>query len=281
MTAARANVVTNQPRRSSVPSPSSSEVEAKSRFVLALNKGVDLLLDLGHGRERASTELLTAIGSSPDESEIFQTMESFGISWKDAAKVATVSAAFRMAQTTKGGSVAAVDELTSRLNLANITRKGTASRSPSPSPSVTSSRSAPRSTKMIEVAKNDMADSQSRSSAATKKGQRSIRVKPHHHQQGKGRKRILAEKMLENSKVGVMLEEPKNNAADFHMKEKIAKLSKSEGKKPKSLTRAKSPDGLGVRGKRTAALHAEESNSNKRTKTHAAQTHTEESIATI
>lgn len=70
MTAARANVVTNQPRRSSLPSPSSSEVEAKSRFVLALNKGVDLLLDLGHGRERASTELLTAIGSSPDESEV-------------------------------------------------------------------------------------------------------------------------------------------------------------------------------------------------------------------
>lgn len=206
-------------------------------------------------------------------------MESFGISLEDATKVMTVSTAFRKAQTIKGGSaVAAVDELTSRLNLANISRKGVSSRSSSPSPSVTSTHSAPSTAKM--TAKNESADSsQTRPSAVAKKGQRPTRAKSHQHQQGKGRKRALAEKTPENSKANVMLEEPKDKAAaaaDFQVKEKLAKLSKAEGKKPKSSVRAKSPEGLGVRGKRVAALHVEEVHSNKRPRTH-----TEESIPTI
>lgn len=52
--------------------PSDTEEEAKRRFNLALSKGVKSLLDKGHGRDRASTELLNEIsnGCSPDEEEV-------------------------------------------------------------------------------------------------------------------------------------------------------------------------------------------------------------------
>lgn len=57
--------------RPSAP-PSATEEEAKTRFVSALGRGVDTLLGLGHGRERASAELLREIsdGCTPDEDEV-------------------------------------------------------------------------------------------------------------------------------------------------------------------------------------------------------------------
>lgn len=199
------------PRRST--RTSASEAEAKTRFVSALNKGVDTLLDRCHGRERASAELLTEIadGCSPDEDEIFRTMELFGISLEDATKVMTVSAAFRKAQTSKGGSaVAAIDALTSRLNLADISRRSESARSPS----VASTHSTPNTVKMTELVRTESVDSsQTRPSAVAKKGQRPTRAKSHQHHQGRGRKRALAEKTPENSKENVMIEEPKNKAA--------------------------------------------------------------------
>jgi hypothetical protein len=52
--------------------PSATEAEAKTRFVSALSKGVHTLLERGHGRERASAELLNEIadGCAPDEEEV-------------------------------------------------------------------------------------------------------------------------------------------------------------------------------------------------------------------
>ena len=60
-----------QTPRKFVP-PSATEEEAKNRFVSAITKGVGTLLDRGHGRERASAELLSEIadGCSPDEDEV-------------------------------------------------------------------------------------------------------------------------------------------------------------------------------------------------------------------
>lgn len=57
--------------RKSLP-PSATEEEAKSRFVTALTEGIDVAQKRGHGRERASAELLTEIadGCSPDEDEV-------------------------------------------------------------------------------------------------------------------------------------------------------------------------------------------------------------------
>mmetsp|Transcript_27310 Transcript_27310/g.51602 ORF Transcript_27310/g.51602 Transcript_27310/m.51602 type:complete len:93 (-) Transcript_27310:1015-1293(-) len=61
----------SQPSRKPFP-PSVSEEEAKTRFVSSLSNGVDTLLDLGHGRDRASAELLNEIadGCSPNEDEV-------------------------------------------------------------------------------------------------------------------------------------------------------------------------------------------------------------------
>ena len=52
--------------------PSATEEEAKTRLDSALSKGVHTLLERGHGRERASTELLNEIsdGGAPDEEEV-------------------------------------------------------------------------------------------------------------------------------------------------------------------------------------------------------------------
>jgi hypothetical protein len=53
-------------------SPSSTVEEAKSRFATAVSNSVDRLMCMGHGRERASAEVLNEIadGSSPDEAEV-------------------------------------------------------------------------------------------------------------------------------------------------------------------------------------------------------------------
>jgi hypothetical protein len=52
--------------------PSATEEEAKTRYISALSNGVNKLLERGHGRERASTQLLNEIadGCVPDEDEV-------------------------------------------------------------------------------------------------------------------------------------------------------------------------------------------------------------------
>lgn len=61
-----------KPMETGVFSPSASVEEAKSRFASALSSGVDKLMGLGHGRERASKQILHEISadSSPDEEEV-------------------------------------------------------------------------------------------------------------------------------------------------------------------------------------------------------------------
>jgi len=272
-----------RPCREFIP-PSATEDVAKTRFAAALTSGVDTLLGRGHGRDRAASELLNEIadGCAPDEDEVFQTMESLGISMEDAKKVMIVSSAYRKAQTAKGGYIEAIDELTSRLKLED---SGGSSSSPSPTPSAAPLVAPTSALKMTELTQNESVDSllQPRPSAAmAKKGQRPARAKT--QQQGRGRKRALAEKTPENT--NVMMEQPKKKAgvADFEVKEKMinAKLSKAtEGKKPKSSSaRAKSPEGsVGVRGKRasSASLHAEEVQP-KRPRT---RSQTEESLTAI
>lgn len=62
----------NAAQRPKLSPPSSSEDEAKSRFVSALSSGVHSLIARGHGRARASAALLNEIsdGCSPDEDEV-------------------------------------------------------------------------------------------------------------------------------------------------------------------------------------------------------------------
>jgi hypothetical protein len=204
-------------------------------------------------------------------------METLGISLEDATKVITVSAAFRKAQADGRSTIEAIDELTSRLKLANFLRGGGSPRSSSPTPSAAVPLT-PGGAKSTE-------DSlQPRPSAASaKKCQRPPRSSKSQQQQGRGRIRALAEKTPEKRDDNVMIDEKPNDksssAADLEVKEKImnAKLSKADGgKKPKSTAtgtaRAKSPEGgLGARGKRAstagASHHVEESPTTKRPRT--------------
>jgi hypothetical protein len=62
----------SDPKMESVFTPSSSVQEAKSRFASALSSGVDTLVSLGHGRDRARKQVLSEIagGCSADEEEV-------------------------------------------------------------------------------------------------------------------------------------------------------------------------------------------------------------------
>ena len=65
-------------------SPSSTEGEAKFRFVSALKHGVDeLMRNHGHGRGRASAEILRELadGSSPSEDEVRKIMSHHSVPW--------------------------------------------------------------------------------------------------------------------------------------------------------------------------------------------------------
>ena len=242
-------------------------------------------------------------------------MESLGISLEDATKVMTVSTAFRNAQTlatatnttqgdggsssTSTSAIGAIDELTSRLNLADLLRGGGGrSRSPSPDGSIygTPTSTSGSNIQISELTRNESVDSLH--SRISKNGPRSTTKasnKPQQQQQARGRKRALADKTTEKRDSNVMIDEQSKQkqsassssaaASDLDVKNKMlnAKRSKAEGnnKKPSSASRAKSPEGgLGVaRGKRAStSLPREESPSSKRART---RSETEESIPDI
>ncbi|KAL7501710.1 hypothetical protein ACHAXN_007528 [Cyclotella atomus] len=112
----------SDPKMESVFTPSSSVQEAKSRFASALSSGVDTLVSLGHGRDRARKQVLSEIagGCSADEEEVFKLMASQGVSMDDATKASTVSTAFRKALSSGTSDIQAIDELTSRLSLSKV-----------------------------------------------------------------------------------------------------------------------------------------------------------------
>lgn len=75
MTAIKATVPSASAHgRESLPvvAPSATEDEAKTRYAVALEKGVTTLLQRGYGRERVSNELMNVIadGCAPDEEEV-------------------------------------------------------------------------------------------------------------------------------------------------------------------------------------------------------------------
>ena len=229
----------------------------------------------------------------------------------------TVSTAFRNAQTlatatnttqgdggsssTSSSAIGAIDELTSRLNLADLLRGGGGrSRSPSPDGSIydTPTSTSGSNIQISELTRNESVDSLH--SRISKNGPRSTTKasnKPQQQQQARGRKRALADKTTEKRDSNVMIDEQSKQkqsassssagatASDLDVKNKMlnAKRSKAEGnnKKPSSASRAKSPEGgLGVaRGKRAStSLPREESPSSKRART---RSETEESIPDI
>ena len=236
-------------------------------------------------------------------------METLGISLEDATKVMTVSSAFRSAQqqqqqqtstatSTTNNNAGAIDQLTSRLNLADLLRGGgNRSRSPSPLPSpLSSSSTATKSiistptTSSSNITKTESVDSLQSRNAARKSTTKKASTK---QQQGRGRKRALADKAYEKHDSNVMIEEQlqqqKKNKADVSSsasaadRELNAKLKSADKKLPASSStkkRAKSPEsgGLGVaRGKRTSVVATREE-SPKRQRT---RSQTEESIPDI
>jgi len=235
-------------------------------------------------------------------------METLGISLEDATKVMTVSSAFRSAQqqtataATSTNNAGAIDQLTSRLNLADLLRGGgNRSRSPSPLPSPLSSSST--ATKSIistptirsaELNRTESLDSLQSRNAARKGNTKKASTK---QQQGRGRKRALADKSYEKRDSNVMIEEQlqqqKKNKADVSSsataasaadRELNAKLKSADKKLPASSSskkRTKSPEsgGLGVaRGKRTSVVATREETPKRARRT---RSQTEESIPDI
>lgn len=233
-------------------------------------------------------------------------METLGISLEDATKVMTVSSAFCSAQqqqqtATSTNNAGAIDQLTSRLNLADLLRGGgNISRSPSPLPSPSSSTATKSiiSTPTIrsaELNRTESLDSLQSRNAARKGSAKKASTK---QQQGRGRKRALADKAYEKRDSNVMIEEQlqqqKKNKSDVSSsaaaasaadRELNAKLKSADKKLPASSStkkRAKSPEsgGLGVaRGKRTSVVVATREESPKRARRTRSQT--EESIPDI
>ena len=236
-------------------------------------------------------------------------METLGISLEDATKVMTVSSAFRSAQqqqqtssaATSTNNAGAIDQLTSRLNLADLLRGGgNRSRSPSPLPSPSSSSSAAtksiistptNSTRTAELNRTESLDSLQSRNAARKGSAKKASTK---QQQGRGRKRALADKAYEKRDSNVMIEEQlqqqKKNKSDVSSSASAAdvqlnaKLKSADKKLPASSStkkRAKSPEsgGLGVaRGKRTSVVATREETPKRARRT---RSQTEESIPDI
>lgn len=105
--------------------PSLTEEGAKKRFASALRNGIDALMQIyGYGRQRASEELLREIAKGDDslslDDEVFKAMESLGVSFADATRAVTISRAFQRARSEKGSTIAAIDDLTSRLGLTKL-----------------------------------------------------------------------------------------------------------------------------------------------------------------
>jgi len=237
-------------------------------------------------------------------------METLGISLEDATKVMTVSSAFRSAQqqqtstatSTTNNNAGAIDQLTSRLNLADLLRGGgNRSRSPSPLPSPSSSSTATKpiiSTPTIrsaELNRTESLDSLQSRNAARKGGAKKASTK---QQQGRGRKRALADKAYEKPDSNVMIEDQlqqqkKNKvdvsssaaaasaAADIELNAKLKSVDKKLPASSSTMKRAKSPEsgGLGVaRGKRTSVVATREETPKRARRT---RSQTEESIPDI
>jgi len=236
-------------------------------------------------------------------------METLGISLEDATKVMTVSSAFRSAQqqqqqtstatSTTNNNAGAIDQLTSRLNLADLLRGGgNRSRSPSPLPSpLSSSSTATKSTistptiRSAELNRTESLDSLQSRNAARKGGAKKASTK---QQQGRGRKRALADKAYEKRDSNVMIEEQlqqqkKNkadvsssaSAADIELNAKLKSVDKKLPASSSTKKRAKSPEsgGLGVaRGKRTSVVATREETPKRARRT---RSQTEESIPDI
>ena len=211
-------------------------------------------------------------------------METLGISLEEATKVMTVSTALRKAQTSGRSTIEAIDELTSRLNMANLLRGGGSSpRSSSPIPSavlpVLSVAPPLTPSGNIKSTTEESFQLPPRSSMMTTtlaaQCQRPPRNKGQEQQQGKGRrKRALTDKTPEKRDPNVLQLSGEQQttltqtfdktisaaAADIEVKHKIksSKLYKtSDGGKGGAAMRAKSPDG--ARGKRSMTTATDES----------------------
>lgn len=102
---------------------------AKSRFMLAVNKGItDLMQQCGYSRDRATAALLRELGrgdGTVENQEVFDTMTTFGLGVDDASHALTVSRAVQRAMKERGlSAVEAIDDLSTKLNISNLVSCG-------------------------------------------------------------------------------------------------------------------------------------------------------------
>ncbi|CAB9500855.1 expressed unknown protein [Seminavis robusta] len=110
---------------------SQSITDAKAKFVASVSRGVALLMEeRGYSRGRAQTALLRQISrydkksnSPPSDDEVFDVMSSHGLGMDDAAMALTVSKAVqREIEGREVSMIAAIDDLTSKLSVADLCR---------------------------------------------------------------------------------------------------------------------------------------------------------------
>lgn len=197
-------------------------------------------------------------------------MESLGVSMEDATKIMTVAHAFRKAHSSRSSTVAAIDELTSRLCLTKLSRNDESS---APSPDVPKSvhitQHEKKHTSSVDISTRIVPSS---AAAVSKKGQRVPTFQKGEKQKSlhtAGRKRVLnenaPEKVVNSGDSDVRLNGPTAN----HLVEKDiinAKISKDE-KKPvlDSSTRTKVPAPSGARGKRASSPQIQQTVKRSRT----------------
>jgi len=216
----------------------------------------------GHGREKASVEILNEIadGCQPEEDEIFKTMASFGVSMDDATKASTVSSALRRAIESEGSAIKAIDELTSRLYFANLTHRNEPLR-------LLSSRASSLNNVIVDPQQNYPSTgalttcplNQNLIPEGSKVTPRS-KVPGDTQTPLKGKKRALSDKGKERCSISNTTLEAK--AADVEVNAKISKEDDKKAKDPSSRSKSAAP--AGARGKRASSLRADEGQPVKR-----------------
>lgn len=121
---------------------SQSLSDAKVRFAACVSRGVSVLMEEnGYSRERAQTALLQELArgdiNPPDDEEIFQVMATHGLGIEGSARALTVSKTLQRESTERNLTMMeAIDDLTSKLSVANLIRMDRGSPAPvPPSPS--------------------------------------------------------------------------------------------------------------------------------------------------
>ena len=166
--------------------------------------------------------------------QIFRLMSSQGVSMDDATKASIVSAAFRKAVASSSSNIKAIDELTSRLNLAKLTHRHEPRRSSSDG-ALNENHGAELKLTHSPASVTARPSTQSSIAATCKRSPKvttATAEKPH-----RGKKRVLSDKG-----------KPNTNTAEEEINAKLSKEEKKEGRSKSMAPERRGKRGASLRG---------------------------------